>query len=256
VQYAMRMYSGTRGRTAKTKQYFGLCDKFRSAFGREAGLNDRHFPVHFLGLWDTVSSVGWVWNPANYPFTFGNTSVHNVRHAISIDEHRASFRQNRFNIQDKKPEQDWVEYWFPGCHADVAGGSGPGKGHLGIVPFDWIIREARSKELLVDDVLLQQARTDQGPLPPDLWNEPINESLTGIWNLAEFFPKLHYDDETQKFEYRANLYRRRTIKKGYMIHESALRRVKYGTYRPENFSAEFIEKVKGLTTIPEALPYG
>ena len=43
--------------TIKWKQ---LCDDFRHTFARgvNPGDNDRRFQVHFLGVWDTVSSVG------------------------------------------------------------------------------------------------------------------------------------------------------------------------------------------------------
>jgi uncharacterized protein (DUF2235 family) len=36
--------------------------------------------VRFLGLWDTVSSIGWVWAPQHLQFTENNPSVDIVRH--------------------------------------------------------------------------------------------------------------------------------------------------------------------------------
>src|SRR6202049_4725527 len=58
----------------------------------------RECKPHFVGVWDTVSSVGWVYNVAQFP---GTKATHNpdlkfVRHAVSIDERRAFFRQNLF----------------------------------------------------------------------------------------------------------------------------------------------------------------
>ena len=50
------------------------------------GDNDRHCLVHFLGVWDTVSSVGWVWNPESFPYTARNPSIARIRHAVSMDE--------------------------------------------------------------------------------------------------------------------------------------------------------------------------
>src|SRR5713101_2687284 len=42
--------------------------------------------THFLGVWDTVSSVGWVYNAVDFPFTTKNPDFNIVRHAVSIDE--------------------------------------------------------------------------------------------------------------------------------------------------------------------------
>ena len=71
---------------------------FRRTFARPASGPDdqeRYFPVHFLGVWDTVSTVGWVWNPKSFRNTAFNPSVEFARHAIAIDERRVFFRQNR-----------------------------------------------------------------------------------------------------------------------------------------------------------------
>lgn len=45
----------------------------------------RSVSVHFLGVWDTVSSVGWAWNPSYLEFTRFNASVEVLRHAIALD---------------------------------------------------------------------------------------------------------------------------------------------------------------------------
>ena len=77
--------------------------------------------MHFLGLWDTVSSVGWLWDPPSYPFTANNPSVDVVWHAISVDERRWLFRQNR--VHQARRTQELHELWFPGVHSDVGGGT-------------------------------------------------------------------------------------------------------------------------------------
>lgn len=51
--------------------------------------------VDFIGVWDTVSSVGAV--PRRLPFTSSNTSVRVFRHAVSLDERRAKFKANLYN---------------------------------------------------------------------------------------------------------------------------------------------------------------
>jgi len=90
IPYALRLL-----RMARTDNR-NLGDKFRETFARPIGNADRRFSVHFVGLWDTVSSVGWFWEPAKFRYTATNPGIAIVRHAISIDERRAFFRQNRF----------------------------------------------------------------------------------------------------------------------------------------------------------------
>src|SRR5712692_882400 len=70
---------------------FPLAADFKKTFSRDC-------KPHFVGVWDTVSSVGWVYNVAHFP---GTKATHNpdlriIRHAVSIDERRAFFRQNLF----------------------------------------------------------------------------------------------------------------------------------------------------------------
>ncbi|KAF7307637.1 Zn(2)-C6 fungal-type domain-containing protein [Mycena indigotica] len=55
--------------------------------------------IEFLGVWDTVSSVGFV--PRRLPFTRSNTHVRYFRHAIALDEHRARFLPNFWALLDK-----------------------------------------------------------------------------------------------------------------------------------------------------------
>lgn len=51
--------------------------------------------IDFMGVWDTVSSVGWL-RGKELPFTKNNTSVKVFRHALSLDERRAKFPQNHW----------------------------------------------------------------------------------------------------------------------------------------------------------------
>src|SRR6266516_2608158 len=55
LPYAMEVFRSLR----KNKEnYWALCDNFRWTFARPVtGDDSRRFPLHFVGLWDTVSSV-------------------------------------------------------------------------------------------------------------------------------------------------------------------------------------------------------
>ena len=56
--------------------------------------------IEFIGVWDTVSAVGLIGK--QLPFTKSNTCVKYFRHAISLDERRAKFRQNTWNHLSEK----------------------------------------------------------------------------------------------------------------------------------------------------------
>ena len=58
-------------------------DNFRSTFARDV-------KVHFLGLWNTVSSIEWACNPRYLQFTINNPLVEIVGHAIALGERRSS----------------------------------------------------------------------------------------------------------------------------------------------------------------------
>ena len=62
VPYVMNLYGAMRGERSGPKQWTTLCDQFRWTFARVVpeDQEQRHFHVHYLALWDTVSSVGWV----------------------------------------------------------------------------------------------------------------------------------------------------------------------------------------------------
>ncbi|KAJ7174136.1 hypothetical protein C8R43DRAFT_943752 [Mycena crocata] len=83
VPFAYRMY------TRADATGWAQSNAFKKAFS-----NDVH--IDFIGVWDTVDSVGLI--PKRLPFTTSNTIVRTFRHAISLDERRAKFKANLWNI--------------------------------------------------------------------------------------------------------------------------------------------------------------
>ena len=53
----------------------------------------RNVEIEFIGVWDTVSSVGGL-IPRILPFSGDNHSTKTFRHAMSLDERRAAFQPN------------------------------------------------------------------------------------------------------------------------------------------------------------------
>jgi uncharacterized protein (DUF2235 family) len=251
VPYVLRLFKSLR--TGQQSAYWKLCDEFRWTFARPPTSNrdDRRFGVDFLGVWDTVSSVGWVWDPVTFPFTAENPSIGVVRHAVSIDERRAFFRQNQMR---PAPGQDFKEYWFPGVHGDIGGGYPEADGGLWRVAFGWMLDEAQKAGLQVN---AQRLRTvlDRPPPSPRPWADQLHESLVGLWWLAEIVPKQRWRHGAPGGWPKPGFGRSRYIPDGSLIHQAALLRVRELGYTPRNFSKTFLEEVRGLQDVPETLPY-
>ena len=228
VAYAIRMMVGIQRSDQKNarqqeaiKDYFKLAGGFKETMGRVC-------VPFFVGVWDTVNSVGWVENPLKLPYIADNADIQFGRHAVSIDEHRAFFRTNLWmpsktaNVHGPK---DVLQVWFPGVHSDVGGGYAEDESGLSKFALEWMLQEAKNQGLLVDDAKVQEVLGKSGNkyAPADA-NAKIHESLKGFWNLAEFIPKKHYNWKKQKQERRMNLYRRRTIPPQSWVHQSAFHR--------------------------------
>jgi uncharacterized protein (DUF2235 family) len=130
IPYAMALY---RAR----KVDFEILNKFKSTYGRSV-------QIHFLGLWDSVSTVGWIYDPVFLPYTTNNKSVLAVRHALAIDERRAFFRQLHWGSDNQ--DQDMKEVWFAGVHADIGGGYPEAESGLAKISLRWMIEEAGSRK--------------------------------------------------------------------------------------------------------------
>lgn len=82
VPFAYRMYS------QDDETGWEQSKAFKKAFSIDVD-------VEFVGVWDTVSSVGII--PRRLPFTKANNKIRYFRHALALDEHRARFMPNFYN---------------------------------------------------------------------------------------------------------------------------------------------------------------
>ena len=223
VPYAIRMLTAVNSKKkvkdTSIEPALDLAKDFRATFC------SIECKPHFVGVWDTVASVGWFENPLKLPFTTRNSDIKYARHAVALDERRAFFRTNLWKPRNAAPAagpQDLKEVWFAGVHCDVGGGYPEPKSGLSKIPLQWMFQEAEAAGLLLDDrkvdAVLRLA-------PPDP-NADMHESLTKAWYLAEFVPKQHWDYATQKMKRRMNLFRRRTPAPDAVIHESAYARTR------------------------------
>jgi uncharacterized protein (DUF2235 family) len=163
----------------------------------------QRFPVqtHFLGLWDTVKSYGFI-RPVRFFHLRHNPGVFNVRHALALDEKRSWFQCTTWGGLDRdlnqrdgrrpcsprawkpepNPEQTVEEVWFRGCHSDIGGGSRERQNAE--ITLRWMLREARDCGLVLkaegDDLV---ARPDPCmPITP-------TESWTWWWRRADRVPR-------------------------------------------------------------------
>uniref|UniRef100_A0A0W0F4B2 Putative WD40 repeat-like protein n=1 Tax=Moniliophthora roreri TaxID=221103 RepID=A0A0W0F4B2_MONRR len=87
--------------------------------------------IHFVGAWDTVSSVGLVRSDKDLPLTtLGMKHVCYFRHALALDERRVKFLPEfvRGGLgprpEECRGEQPHTkEVWFAGTHSDIGGGN-------------------------------------------------------------------------------------------------------------------------------------
>jgi uncharacterized protein (DUF2235 family) len=157
--------------------------------------------IHFVGVWDTVSSVGWISDPVVIPFTASNPIMEIGRHAISIDERRCFFRDNLWGkpFQPGEPgfrvRQDAKQVWFSGVHSDIGGSYPEGESGLSKITLEWMLREAVLAGLRIHD---DKAKRVLGVAPPAPFVRPDptdgqHESLHGPWWALEFLPHYKYD---------------------------------------------------------------
>jgi uncharacterized protein (DUF2235 family) len=231
-----------------------VCNEFKATLARPC-------PVFFIGVWDTVSSVGLkniILHITDYPFSFKNPAVTHVRHAVSIDERRAFFRQNLMGRAT--PDQDVRNVWFAGVHSDVGGGYPSEESGLSKLAYKWIVDEAVACGLLIDasgDVGSYQYELARGQSPDPTGK--LHNSLVGGWVLAEFIPTRHTLTGDEGYTWTMNLFRRRDVgasagKPGVGIHASVLERMtKDPTYRPSNLPGD-VAGVRALYAIVGETP--
>ncbi|WP_300366046.1 DUF2235 domain-containing protein [Hydrogenimonas sp.] len=155
---------------------------------RDKTVKKRSIPIHFLGVWDTVGALGIPNNLAilnlldnvkKYAFhdTKLGCNVLHARHAVAIDEKRASFSPTLWsNIENRK---DVKQIWFPGVHSNVGGGyvdTG-----LSDIALKWMIEEAADAGLLFRKEMVKQIKPNTRGI--------LYDSLKGIFKHLRATPR-------------------------------------------------------------------
>jgi uncharacterized protein (DUF2235 family) len=207
--------------------------EFKETFSREC-------KPHFVGVWDTVASYGWIYNPVTLQYTANDPDIRVIRHAVSLDERRAFFRKNLFRPCEG---QDCREVWFPGVHSDVGGGYAEKESGLSKIALEWMVDEAARAGLLIDQEKYREVlgASDAHDVAPDACG-PMHESLHGAWWICELLPSryIKYEDGARSVHWRLPLARRRFVPDGSLIHASVTQRMaKVPSYRPSNLPKSY-----------------
>lgn len=181
--------------------------------------------IHFMGLFDSVSSIGVLARFKTYPNTDLNKSVKRVCHAVAMDEQRNVFPEMLFN-----PLQPGLtEVWFPGVHRDAGGGLPDGKTRIADEARSWIAKEAKLAGLDID---VESLAPDRTILP--------KPNFSGIdpFVLGGLYPMRTFSKRVQAFRVTwPNYCHLRYVPEGALIHEVAfeLKEDPKTNYSPRNW---------------------
>ncbi|KAK0216783.1 hypothetical protein IW262DRAFT_1276385 [Armillaria fumosa] len=188
IPFAYELYSNRHKDIAEA-----LAVNFKRTFAREVR-------VHFVGVWDTVSSVG-IAQTQPLPLTKSASHICFFRHGLALDEHHVKFlheylaggRSPLSGNEHYEEPPNAKEVWFPGRHSDMYAHSIP--------PL--INNEAGAAGLkLMPRRSGVEWRWDKHHL-----DKP--KTTSGLWWLLELLPLTHlrYSDKestTQYFHFQAS----------------------------------------------------
>jgi len=220
----------------------------------------RPCPVSFLGLWDTVSTIGWVYNPQHLPYTRTNPEVGCVRHAVALDERRCFYRTNLWGKPQPDvlgSEQDVKEVWFAGVHSDVGGGYPPAESMLWKCSFAWMVQEAAAAGVKFNAQGVEHFLGAVSSANP--WSSTdAHQSLHGFWWACECLPKKYWDDHAVPpcYRYRIPMGGPRQVPPGAQLHRSIIDRMRArADCRPPNLDPSFVSRIVASPPVTETVSY-
>jgi len=140
---------------------------FRGAYSYEP-------EIRFVGVWDTVGSLGipvpapWFLQPLvtrfNHRWAFHDTtlskSVHGAFQALAVDEERSAFPPTLWQKEkNARPDQELRQVWFAGVHLSVGGGEK--NSGLSDITLLWMVRQAARYGLEFDPKVLSADGPDR-----------------------------------------------------------------------------------------------
>ncbi|KAF8259574.1 hypothetical protein EI94DRAFT_1904090 [Lactarius quietus] len=152
-----------------------IAEEFKEAFCNDV-------KIHFVGVWDTVSSVGLFRNKY-YPGAELAEGICFFRHALAIDERRVKFipeyivASSKDFLPGELGEPRCKEVWFRGYHSDIGGGN---KENItrdnGAIPSRWMVYEAK----------LAGLKMTKFPRSKESALKPGPDSMTQLYKVLEY----------------------------------------------------------------------
>ena len=213
--------------------------RFRDRFSKQ-------MRVKFVGVWDTVGSLGipvrWLNFLTRRKYAFHDVTlsshVDNAFHALAIDERRKPFSPTLWAVQPPAPDQPRQrveQVWFAGVHSNVGGGY-PDAG-LSDCAFGWMVAKAKECGLAFDEPHLEHL----------LHADPagkLENSLPGFRLFGAKWRQVgppRLDEQTGK-----------PIETCEDVHESVHERMRRVTgYRPPNLD-DYLRRTAAAATVPTA----
>ncbi|KAL0059017.1 hypothetical protein AAF712_014255, partial [Marasmius tenuissimus] len=203
IPFAYELYSKCTGDTQTE-----LASRFKKTFSRDV-------KVHFVGTWDTVSSVGLISSGPLPSTTTGMKHVCLFRHALALDEWRVKFTpeyaDGQIGAGSPYPEAQHgflppkKEVWFAGTHSDIGGGTMENKNLTSNGPaLRWMIRESNEAGLFFTPFSGERVKVY------DKTKQPLSYYL---WMPLEICPFLNSS-------LKPHFGQRRSIQVGQRVHES------------------------------------
>ena len=201
IEYAAKLYNTEKDKD--NPNIDEIAQGFKTTFSRKC-------PVHFIGVWDTVSSLvmnagkRWHNSSLNPEATYGY-------HALAIDEKRKDFPPSLWEEDHLAPNQVIEQVWFAGVHSDV--GAWYDERGLSNIALHWMLNKAKKHGLKIDTAALN--KREKNP------HDEIHNSYTGLWKIRGTY--------------------KRQIPEGAKIHESVFMRKKRRSndYKPPNLPKKY-----------------
>ncbi len=151
VRYATRLYNEQGNAEAAAG--------FAQTYGRPC-------PVHCIGVWDTVASLGYLYANRRFFNARLGANVTHAYHALAIDERRPKFEPLPWEEHRAHDHQTLEQVWFPGAHADIGGGYA--ERGLAEISLQWMLDRAQAAGLQINDA----AEPPQPPNPAGQMHRP------------------------------------------------------------------------------------
>ena len=149
------------------------------------GIEVKIVVIRFIGLYDTVASVGFAWEHKKNTATLHLRAVRKALHTLQLaasDEHRSNFMLTSIASAGGRGK----EKYLPGVHSDIGGGYTDGvneKITLDSTTIFGVPEMYREKERLIE-----QGWFNEGEIDVSLWDYTLNGNRKGLSNKYSHIP--------------------------------------------------------------------